>query len=209
MAACNLDSVHTHTHLRQVRNIRDIFRYQETIDGALESRRDQEEGDELDSHEQEGGELDSHEEEGGELDSQEEEGGELDSHEEEGGELDSHEEEGGELDSHEEGGGELDSHEEEGGELDSHEEVKLSFAGPGEIKRREVSWTLMKKSDCHLRVQARSRGGRWSWTLKRAQKRSRGGRRSWAQKVGLSFASVVPQQLYYGHCPCDSAPHSS
>ena len=237
MAACNLDSVHTHTHLRQVRNIRDIFRYQETIDGALESRRDQEEGDELDSHEQEGGELDSHEEEGGELDSQEEEGGELDSHEEEGGELDSHEEEGGELDSqeegggeldsheeeggeqdsheeggeldsHEEGGGELDSHEEEGGELDSHEEVKLSFAGPGEIKRREVSWTLMKKSDCHLRVQARSRGGRWSWTLKRAQKRSRGGRRSWAQKVGLSFASVVPQQLCYGHCPCDSAPQS-
>ena len=27
---------------------------------------------------------------------------------------------------------------EEGGELDSHEEVRLSFAGPGEIKRREV-----------------------------------------------------------------------
>ena len=25
---------------------------------------------------------------------------------------------------------------EEGGELDSHEEVRLSFAGPGEIKRR-------------------------------------------------------------------------
>ena len=27
---------------------------------------------------------------------------------------------------------------EEGGELDSHEEVRLSFAGPGEIKKREV-----------------------------------------------------------------------
>ena len=27
---------------------------------------------------------------------------------------------------------------EEGGELDSHEEIRLSFAGPGEIKRREV-----------------------------------------------------------------------
>ena len=50
--------------------------------------------------------------------------------------------------------------EEEGGELDSHEEVRLSFAGPGEIKRREVSWTLTKKLDCLLRVQARSRGGR-------------------------------------------------
>ena len=90
---------------------------------------------------------------------------------------------------------------EEGGELDSYEEL-----------------------DYHLRVQARSRGGRWSWTLKRAQEeikrreveldsqenqaRSRGGRWSWAQKVGLSFASVVPQQLCYGHCPCDSAPHS-
>ena len=71
---------------------------------------------------------------------------------------------------------------EEGGELDSHEEVRLSFAGPGEIKRREVSWTLTKKLDTfagpgeikrrevswtltkkldfHLRVQARSRGGR-------------------------------------------------
>ena len=23
-----------------------------------------------------------------------------------------------------------------------------------------------------------------------------------------SFASVVPQQQCYGHCPCDSAPHS-
>ena len=27
---------------------------------------------------------------------------------------------------------------EEGGDLDSHEEVRLSFAGPGEIKRMEV-----------------------------------------------------------------------
>ena len=23
------------------------------------------------------------------------------------------------------------------------------------------------------------------------------------------FASVVPQQQRYGHCPCDSAPHNS
>ena len=34
---------------------------------------------------------------------------------------------------------------EEGGELDSHE--KDTFAGPGEIKRREVSWTLTQKLD--------------------------------------------------------------
>ena len=49
---------------------------------------------------------------------------------------------------------------EEGGELDS-QEARLSFAGPGEIKRREVSWTLRKKLDFHLQVQARSRGGQW------------------------------------------------
>ena len=45
---------------------------------------------------------------------------------------------------------------EEVGELDSHEDVRLSFAGPGEIKRL-VSWILTKKLDFHLRVQARSR----------------------------------------------------
>ena len=58
---------------------------------------------------------------------------------------------------------------------------------------------------CH-RVQARSRGGRWCWTLKRAQRRSRAERWSWAQKDGQPFsASVVPQQLCYdGYCPCDS-----
>ena len=33
--------------------------------------------------------------------------------------------------------------------------------------------------------QARSRGGRWSWTLKLAQKRSWAGRWNWAAKVGL------------------------
>ena len=49
---------------------------------------------------------------------------------------------------------------EEGIELDSHEEVRLSFAGPGEINRREVSWTLTKKLYFHLHVQARSIGGR-------------------------------------------------
>ena len=147
VSGCAQSWFRSHTHTWDSCEIYGILcRHQETIDGALESRRDQEEG----------------------------------------GELDSHEEEGGELDSHEEEGGELDPHEEEGGKLDSHEEVKPSFAGPGEIKRREVSWTL-----------------------KRAQKRSRAGKRSWAQKVGQSFASVVSQQQCYGHCPCDPAPHSS
>ena len=100
------------------------------------------------------------------------------------------------------------SAQEEGGELDSHEEVRLSFVGPGEFERKEVSWTLTKKLD-YLRVQARSRRGRWCWTLKRAQKRSRAGRWSWVHKDGLPFASAVPQQQCYGQCLRDSAPHSS
>ena len=36
----------------------------------------------------------------------------------------------------------------------------LAHEGPGEIKRREVSWTLTKKLDCHLWVQASSKEGR-------------------------------------------------
>ena len=69
--------------------------------------------------------------------------------------------------------------EEEGGELDSHEEVRLSFAGPGDIK-----------------------GGRWCWTLKLVQtKRSRAGRWSWAKKAGLLLLRLpVFQQQCYGHC---------
>ena len=31
--------------------------------------------------------------------------------------------------------------------MDSHEKVRLSLVGSGEIKRREVSWTLTKKLD--------------------------------------------------------------
>ena len=49
------------------------------------------------------------------------------------------------------------------------------------------SWTLTKNLDFHLRIQARSRGGRWYWIRKRAQERSRAGMWSWAQKVGLIF----------------------
>ena len=52
--------------------------------------------------------------------------------------------------------------------------------------------------------QARSTGGRWSWTLKLAQKISWVGRWSWAAKVGLLSLRVVPQQQCNGHCLCDS-----
>ena len=74
---------------------------------------------------------------------------------------------------------------EEGRELDSHEEVRLSFAGPGEIKRREVALDPQESPE---EIQSRE------------------------DELGsenLTFASVVPQQQCYGHCPCDSAPHSS
>ena len=58
------------------------------------------------------------------------------------------------------------------------------FAGPGEIKRREVvlvpqvSPEVIKSREVEL--------GSESWT---------------------SLASVVTRQQCYGHCPCDSAPH--
>ena len=74
---------------------------------------------------------------------------------------------------------------EEGGELDSHEEVN-SFAGPGEIKRREV---VLDPQESPEEIKSREvEPGSESWT---------------------SSASVVSQQLCYGHCPCDPAPHSS
>ena len=74
---------------------------------------------------------------------------------------------------------------EEGGELDSHK-VRFSFAGPGEIKRREV---VLDPQESPEEIKSREMElGSESWT---------------------SFGSVVPQQLRYGHCPCDSAPYSS
>ena len=48
--------------------------------------------------------------------------------------------------------------------------VGQSFASPGEVKGREVELDSDEELDNHfLLVQARSGGGRWSWTLKRAQ----------------------------------------
>ena len=75
---------------------------------------------------------------------------------------------------------------EEGGELDFHEKVRLSFAGSGDIKRREV---VLDPQDSPEEMKSREvELGSESWT---------------------SIASAVPPQLCYGHCPCDSAPHSS
>ena len=65
-----------------------------------------------------------------------------------------------------------------------------TFAGPGEIKRREVSWTLTKKLETFA-GQARSRGGRWCWTVKLAQKRSSAERWSRALNVGLLLLQLL------------------
>ena len=54
--------------------------------------------------------------------------------------------------------------------------------------------------------QARSRSGRWSWTLKLAQKRPCAGSWSWASEVGLLSLQVVPRQQCNGHCLCDCPP---
>ena len=43
------------------------------------------------------------------------------------------------------------------------------------------------------RVQARSRGGRWCWTLELAQKRSRAGRWSWAWELDFFRFSCFPK----------------
>ena len=75
---------------------------------------------------------------------------------------------------------------EEGGELDYHEEVRLSFAGSGEIKRREVVLDPQVIPE-EIKIREVELGSE-SWP---------------------SFASVVTQQQCYRHCPCDSAPHSS
>ena len=64
---------------------------------------------------------------------------------------------------------------------------------------------VRQKLDFYLRIQARSREGRWYWTLKRAQERSR---RSWVQKGGLLLL-----QFFLNSCATDivlvTAPHSS
>jgi len=75
---------------------------------------------------------------------------------------------------------------EEGAELDSHEEVRLPFAGPGEIERKEV---VLDPHESPGEIKSREM--------------------ELGSEFGPPFASVVPQQLCYGHCLCDSAPHSS
>ena len=85
-----------------------------------------------------------------------------------------------------------------------------AFAGPGEIKRREVSWTLTKKLDAFAGPgEIKRREVVLEWTLKLAQKRSRVGRWSWASELGL----LLRRQLFPNSGATDivlvTAPHSS
>ena len=79
---------------------------------------------------------------------------------------------------------------------------------PDEIKRREVSWTLTKKLDTFAGPgEIKRREVVLDPQVSHEEIKSRDvemGSESWT-----SFASVVTQQQCYGHCPCDSAPHSN
>ena len=79
----------------------------------------------------------------------------------------------------------------------------------GKIKRREVSWTLTKKLNAFAgpgEIKNRE-------VVLDPHQESPGEIKSWEVEVGseswISFVPFVHQQLCYGHCPCDSAPHSS
>ena len=72
-----------------------------------------------------------------------------------------------------------------------------------------MSWTLTKKLDFRLRVQARSRGWWRCWAESPEEIKGREVELGSETELDLSFASVVSQQQCYGHCPCDSALHSS
>ena len=79
---------------------------------------------------------------------------------------------------------------------------------PGEIKRRKASWTLTKKLDTFAGPgEIKRREVVLDPPESPEEIRSREvelGPESWT-----SFASVVIQQQCYGHCPCDSAQHCS
>ena len=76
------------------------------------------------------------------------------------------------------------------------------ISGPGEIKRREVSWTLMKKLDAFAgpgEIKRREVVLDPQVSPGEIMSREVGlGSESWT-----SFASVVSQQLCYGHRLCD------
>ena len=98
---------------------------------------------------------------------------------------------------------------------------------PAETDQDWGKWAgSYEKVRLSLRAQARSRGGRWCWTLKTHSTASpfrhpppkylvtpiidqEQGGGAGLRKLDFFCFTVVPQQLCYRHRPCDSAPHSS
>ena len=76
----------------------------------------------------------------------------------------------------------------QGGGAGVPKKVGQSFACPGEIKRREVELDL-QESPGEIKSKAVELG-------------------CYREPAGPSFASLVPQQLLFGHCLCGFAPHS-
>ena len=84
-----------------------------------------------------------------------------------------------------------------------------AFAGPGEIKRREVVWTLMKKLGAFAGPGEIKRR-KVVLDPQVSPEEIKSMEVELGLKVGLeSFASVVSRRRSYGHCLCDSVPHSS
>ena len=86
----------------------------------------------------------------------------------------------------------------------------IILQSPGEIKRREVSWTLKKKSDTFAAGpgEIKRREVVLDPQVSPEEIKSREvelGSESWTSFL----LQVVTQQRCNGHCPCDSAPHCS
>ena len=79
---------------------------------------------------------------------------------------------------------------------------------PGKTKRREVSWTLTKKLDTFAgpgEIKRKEVGLDPEVSPEEIMSREV----ELSSESWTSFASVVIQQQCYGHCPYDSAPHSN
>ena len=84
-----------------------------------------------------------------------------------------------------------------------------TFSGPGEVKRREVNWTLKKKLDTFAGPgEIKRREVILDPQVSPKEIKSREvelGSESWTSFL----LQIVTQQQCNGHCPCNSAPHSS
>ena len=89
-----------------------------------------------------------------------------------------------------------------------NEHISSSFSkSTGEIKRREVSWTLMKKLDTFAGPgEIKRREVVLDPQVSPEEIMSR--EVELCSESWTCLLQVVTQQRCNGHCPCDSAPHS-